>query len=257
MQSKPSVTRRGRGRWVTQESANSPCSAPPRRAVPGPRGAPWVGVALSLRRAPLRVLLEAARRWGEVVSLGRCPHPLYLINHPTLIQQILEQPAHYTKHPSVTRITPLFGAGLTTSDGVRWQRQRQLLTPVWQAQPLTDLLPIVTAATAAMLMRWQPAAQGGQPLDLTAALEDLTWTIMLHVLFGREAPEPGTIVRAAMRTALAATNRRIWAWWTLPITLPTPWNRLLRQARHTLETFVAQQIAQRRQHRPGPVDLVT
>src|SRR5215467_11167614 len=153
MQSKPSVTRRGRGRWGTRESAGSPSSAPPRRAVLGPRGAPWVGVALSLRREPLRVRLEAAHCWGEVVSLGRCPHPLYLINHPTLIQQILEQPTHYTKHPSVTRITPLFGAGLTTSDGALWHRQRQLLTTAWQAQPLADLLPIVTAATTAMLAR--------------------------------------------------------------------------------------------------------
>src|SRR5262249_52265754 len=81
--------------------------------------------------------------------------------------------------------------------------------------------------------------------------------IMLHVLFGREAPDPGAAVRAAVRTALAATNRRIWAWWTLPIALPIPWNRHLRQARYTLETFVAQQIAQRRQPRPGPPDLIT
>jgi len=86
-----------------------------------------------LRHDPLRVLLDAAHRFGEVVFLGHCPRPLYLINHPTLIQQIVEQPAHYTKRPSVTRITPLFGAGLTTSDGVLWQRQRHLLTPAWQS----------------------------------------------------------------------------------------------------------------------------
>jgi len=228
-----------------------------RRLDRGPCGAPWVSGALQLRHDPLRVLMEAAHCGGEVVALGRWPRPLYLVNHPTLIQSILEQPAHYTKRPSITRITPLFGAGLTTSDGALWQRQRPLLTTAWQAQPLADLVPIVTAATAAMLARWQPAAQRGQPFDLTAAMEDVTWTIMLHVLFGREASDPGAAVRAALRTALAATNRRIWAWWTLPFSLPTPWNRHMRQARHTLETFVAQQITQRRQHTPGPADLVT
>ena len=241
----------------TRAAASNPDDAPPRRAVPGPRGAPWVGVALSLRRDPLHVLLNAATRFGEVVSLGRCPRPLYLMNHPTLIEHILEQPAHYTKHPSVTRITPLFGAGLTTSDGALWHRQRQLLTTAWQAQPLADLLPIVTAATAAMLARWQPAAQRGQPLDLTAAMEDVTWMIMHHVLFGSHTPDPGPIVRAAMQAALAATNRRIWALWSPPLAFPTRQNRRLRQALHTLETFVHQQITTRRQQGGHAAGLVS
>jgi hypothetical protein len=141
MQREPLATRRGQGLQGTRGSASSPDGAPPRRAVPDPRGAPRVGVALFLRHDPLHVLLTAASRFGEVVSLGCCSRPLSLMNHPTLIEHLLEQPAHDTQHPSVTRITPLFGTGLTTSD-------RAL---------------------------WQPAAQRGQPLDLTAAMEDVTW----------------------------------------------------------------------------------
>ena len=230
--------------------------APSHRAVPGPRGAPWVGVAFSLRRDPLHVLLEAAHRFGEVVFLGHCPRPLYLINHPRLIAQILEQPARYTKYPSVTRITPLFGTGLTTSDGALWQRQRPLLTAAWHAQPLADLMPIVTAVTAEMLARWQPAAQHGQPFDLTATMEDVTWTIMLHVLFGSDTPDPGPAVRAAMQTALAAINQRIWALWAPPLAFPTRQNRRLRQALYTLETFLHQQITTRRQQEERPADLI-
>ena len=75
--------------------------------VPGPCGTPWVSGALQLRHDPLRVLLDAAHGGGAVVALGRWPRPLYLVNHPTLIQSILEHPAHYTKRPSITRITPL------------------------------------------------------------------------------------------------------------------------------------------------------
>jgi len=216
-----------------------------------------VGLALALRRDPLHVLLEAAQRFGEVVALGRCPHPLYLINHPALIQQILEQPAHYTKGPSVSRITPLFGAGLTTSDGALWRHQRPLLTAAWQAYQRADLTPIVAAATAAMLTRWQPHAQSGQPLDLTAALEDVTWTIMLRVLFGPHTRDPGSPVRAAMRTALAVINQRIWTVWAPPLAFPTRQNRRLRQALRTLETFLHQQIATRRQQGEPPADLVT
>jgi cytochrome P450 len=248
------ATRGGRG---LQRSTSRPSSASPQRAVPGPRGAPWVGVALHLRRDPLRVLLDAADRFGDVVALGHCPHPLYLINHPTLIQQILDQPAHYPKGPSVSRITPLFGAGLTTSDGALWRHQRPMLTAAWQAHQRADLTRIVAAATAEMLARWQPHAQSGQPLDLTAALEDLTWTLMLRVLFGPNTPDPGPTVRAAMQTALAAINQRIWTLWAPPLAFPTRQNRRLRQALYTLETFVHQQFTARWQPGACPADLVT
>jgi cytochrome P450 len=215
-----------------------------------------MGVALRLRHDPLHVLLEAAHRFGEVVFLGRCPQPLYLINHPTLIEHVLEQPVHYTKHPSVTRILPLFGTGLTTSDGVLWQHQRPLLTAAWQAQQPADFPRVVAAVTTAMLTRWHPMAQSGQPIDLTAALEDLTWTIMLRVLFGPDTRDPAPEVRAAMQTALAAINRRIWALWVPPLAVPTRQNRRLRQALHTLETFLQQQITTRRQQGENPADLV-
>src|SRR5262249_35603939 len=125
------------------------------------------------------------------------------------------------------------------------------------AQPLADLLPIVTTATAAMLARWQPAAQRSQPLDLTAAMEDVTWTIMHHVLFGNDTPDPGPRVRAAMQAALAATNRRMWALWAPPLAFPTRQNQRLRQALHTLETFIHQQITTRRQQGTHAADLVS
>jgi hypothetical protein len=48
---------------------------------------------------------------------------------------------------------------------------------------------------------------------------------MLRVLFGPETPDPGPVVRAAMQTALAAINRRIWALWAPPLAVPTRQNR--------------------------------
>jgi len=61
---------------------------------------------------------------------------------------------HYTKGPSVSRITPLFGAGLTTSDGALWRHQRPLLTAAWQAQQRTNLSPIIAAATTFHRIKW-------------------------------------------------------------------------------------------------------
>ncbi len=98
---RPPAMRR-RGGWGLRRGLDrSQGGVLPCPVVPGPRGAPWVGVARQLRHNPLRVLLDAAHGGGAVVALGRWPRPLYLVNHPTLIQSILEQPAYYTKHPRV------------------------------------------------------------------------------------------------------------------------------------------------------------
>jgi len=227
-----------------------------RRGRPGP--APWVGVALQLRRDPLRVLLEAAHRGGEVVALGRWPRRLYLINHPTLIQHILQDaPERYTKGPSITRITPLFGAGLTTSDGALWQRQRRLLHPIGQPQWLTALVPVMTAATTAMLERWHRVAARGQPLEIATEMSTLTQTMMLHMLFGRCAPGECAAVSAALQVALAYLNRRIWAHVALPVAVPTPRHWAWRQALHTLQTFLHQQIRARRRSGQAPADLLS
>jgi cytochrome P450 len=216
-----------------------------------------VGVTLQLRHDPLQVLLEAAHCGGDIVYLGRCLRPLYLINHPRFIQHILhEQPHHYVKRPSINRITPLFGTGLTTSDGALWQRQRRLLHPLGQSQQLAALVPVMRTATTAMLERWHHVATRGQPLEITAEMATLTQTMMFHMLFGRCTPGERATVSAALQVALAYLNRRIWARVALPVSLPTPRHWAWRQARHTLHTFLHQQMRARRRSGRDPADLL-
>jgi len=110
-------------------------------------------------------LTAAACRYGAVVSLPLGVRRAYLLAHPSPIQHVLQdQPDHYRKGVSVRRITPLFGEGLTTSEGVLWRRQRQLMQPLFQWQRLLPWTDVIAAATAAMLARWGPLAACGQPV---------------------------------------------------------------------------------------------
>jgi cytochrome P450 len=246
--------------WLLQWGRRGPDrrrGAPPSPAVPDRRGAPVIGVALQLRQDPLQVLLARAHRGGNIVYLGRYPRRLYLINHPRYIQHILlDQPHHYVKRPSINRITPLFGTGLTTSDGALWQRQRRLLQPLGQSQRLLALVPVMTAATTAMLERWHRVAARGQPLEIAAEMSTLTQTMIFHMLFGSCAPGEGATVSAALQVALAYLNRRIWARVALPVALPTPRHWAWRQAMHTLHTFLHQQIVARCQTGQDTGDLL-
>ena len=213
--------------------------------IPGPRGYPPLGIFPQLRRDPLRYLTAAACRYGVMVALPLGVRRAYLLAHPTHIQHVLQDQAdHYHKGVSVRRITPLFGEGLTTSEGVLWRRQRQLLQPLFQWPRLLVWTDVIAAATAAMLARWEPLAARGQPVELAAALRELTQGIMHQVLFGPDSRPIAEAAGQALMMAVGQLDRRVWAMLPAPLWLPTRHHRQLHQALHTLKAYVDHQIAE-------------
>ena len=225
--------------------------------IPGPHGYPPLGVFLQLQRDPLRYLTAAACRYGAVVSLPLGIRRAYLLAHPSPIQHVLQdQPDHYRKGVSVGRITPLFGEGLTTSEGVLWRRQRQLMQPLFQWQRLLPWTDVIAAATAAMLARWGPLAARGQPVELVAALRDLTRGVMRQILFGPDTRIDAQAAGQALTMAVGQLDRRVWAMLPAPLWLPTSHNRQLHRALHTLHAYVDRQIAEHRRAGQAAEDLL-
>jgi cytochrome P450 len=218
--------------------------------VPGPHSYSPLGIFPQLRRDPLRYLNEAARHYGEVVSLPLGARQAYLLAHPAHIQHVLQDKADcYRKGTSVARIKPLFGDGLTTSEGTLWRRQRQLMQPLFQWQRLLPWTDAIAEATATLLARWESLAARGQPLELAAVLRDLTQGIMRQVLFGPDLGLDAQAAGHALTTAVGQLDSRVWAVLPAPLWLPTRRNRQLHPALHTLNAYVHRRIAEHR--RPG------
>jgi cytochrome P450 len=227
-------------------------------AALGPRGYPPLGIFPQLRRDPLRYLTAAACRYGEVVSLPLGVKRAYLLAHPAHIQHVLQdQPDHYRKGVSVGRITPLFGEGLTTSEGVLWRQQRQLMQPLFQWQRLHPWTDVIAEATAAMLARWAPFASRGQPVELAAALRELAQGIMRQILFGPDPRLDAQAAGQALMQAVEQLDRHIWAVLPAPRWLPTRRNRQLHRALHTLDAYVYRQIAEHSRAGSAADDLLT
>jgi cytochrome P450 len=107
-----------------------------------------------------------------------------------------------------------------------------------------------------MLARWEPLAACGEPIDLAAALRDLTQGIMRQILFGRDPrPEAQAAGQALMR-AVGQLDRHVWAMLPAPRWLPTLHNRRLQQALHTLHAYVDRQIAAHCRPEPAADDLL-
>jgi cytochrome P450 len=109
----------------------------------------------------------------------------YMFRHPDHFRHVLqENSANYTKFPSpgFVILKPVVGNGLLTSDGDFWLRQRRLAQPAFHRKRIAEFAHTMTAATAAMLARWEQQQQGG-PFDMADAMHRLTLEIVGHTLF--------------------------------------------------------------------------
>jgi cytochrome P450 len=228
------------------------------KAAPGPHGYPLLGVLPQAWQNPLQFFLEAARQYGDVVALDLGSHRVYLLNHPDYIKYVLQDNhLNYRKGTSIDRIKPLFGTGLTTSEGELWRRQRRLLQPAFHHGQIAALAAVMTETTAAALERWRPVATSGQPFDIAAEMLHLTQRIISKTLFGTDLGGEAETVRQALTTVQESINRRLWAFIDLPQWLPTPQNRRFRQALRTLNAVVYRMIAARRRCQQDMGDLLS
>jgi cytochrome P450 len=226
--------------------------------APGPRGYPVLGVLPRLRQEPLQVLLDATHRFGDVVYLGRDLHRVYLVNHPDFIEHVLDiHHPTYGKGSAVERIKPLFGEGLTTSNGEAWRHQRRLLRPVFHARRITGLAAVITQATTELLTDWQALSERGQPLAIATEMMNLTRAIIVRALFGNDVDGEIPALSEALTIALEYTNRRVWSVIDIPKYFPTPRNRHFRTALHLLDRLVYRTIDRRSQKGGDKSDLIS
>jgi cytochrome P450 len=229
----------------------------PSTAPPGPRGYPVLGVLPQAWQNPLPFFVDTARRYGGIVRLRLGTVRAFLLSHPDYIEYVLRENHHnYRKSPRVKRVKPLFGEGLTTSEGEVWRRRRRLMQPAFHHQRIAALATTMTDTIGAMLARWQSTVAAGPPFDIAAEMGDLTLRIVSRTLFGTDLAGETVTVRRAVALVEQYLNERVWAFWDLPMWLPTRRHRRLKWAIHTLEQVVYRIIEARRCSGKETADLL-
>lgn len=106
----------------------------PTVALPGPRGNPLLGSAVTLRRDLLGTLLHDRERYGDLVAYpigpaGRRRQQLVVAHHPDDVHHVLSQTERTLSKDTIgfRALADLFGRGLLTTEGQQWRRQRRLV----------------------------------------------------------------------------------------------------------------------------------
>jgi cytochrome P450 len=224
------------------------------RRPPGSGASRLVANARQILRDPLQFLTDLTRTYGDIAFVRFLVWPIYVVNHPDFIKQVLqEHHRSYNKDNVDYRLLrPLLGKGLLTNDGAPWLHQRRLIQPTFHRQRLAAFGSLMTEATEAMLERWERCAERGEVLDVAAEMMRLTLRIIGQALFSLDLSEEATTVGQALRSA----NDYLRAPFP-PLFVPTPRNRRLQAALRRLDALVYDLIATRWQSQQDPPDLLS
>jgi cytochrome P450 len=235
-------------------SVSAPSVSPRRDVPPGPRGHWLLGVGPAAALDPLRLYVEAWRKYGDVVRLRAIPSfSWYLVTHPRDIEHVLvHNQRNYVKGGFFRRaLVPLLGNGLFTNEGDSWLAQRRLIQPAFHRGHVTALADTIVGPTEAIVERWQAIAATGQRVDVLDEMTRLTLQIAGLSLFGADLTGAASGIGAASRVVFEQANHRLNTPFPLPDWVPTSRNRRFVRARHVLDQAVFSIVEQRRRE-PSP-----
>jgi cytochrome P450 len=147
-------------------------------------------------QSPLRFLERAAREYGDIVETRFFSSPVFILNHPDHIQEIIEKNSQRVvkssglKTPEMSRLA---GRGLLTSEGNLWRERRKLAQPAFHADHIRRYSEVMVRRSREAIAEWK---RNGA-IALHREMQRLTMSTAVECLFGiRDFTEPDLVSEA-------------------------------------------------------------
>lgn len=211
---------------------------------------PWFDKQWMLAGNPALFFDQIVQTHGDFVFY-RGLIRFYLINHPALVKQVLQQTHKSFDKNSViyNRFRNAFGDGLVVAEGERWKRQRKRMQPFFGHRAIQRFFDIMLGSAETMINRWERTRGQGQVFDIARDMNEITLEIagrsLFHDGFDEQSTKIGewteTIDRYSAKPPLPLF-RRLW--------FPSRINRRLKRTLGEFHAFLSSMIDQRRHDGP-------
>ena len=196
--------------------------------------------------------LSRLAQQGDVLGFRIGPMSFLYFNRPEYAQHILVEHADdFSKGRLMRRAVG--NNGLFVSEGDFYRRQRKLMAPCFQPKQIASYAETMVNYTIHMMQAWQD----GAVIDVDQEMMRFTMSIVGKVLFDTDFLSEADALGAAISIGLAHAVRTLTSPFTLPLSIPTPYNRRVRAATHLVEERLRQMIAERRTSSDERHDLLS
>lgn len=222
---------------------------PIRHSLPGPKGAPIVGIAHELRKDPLNYFVGLMREYGDVVQFDIGMAPVIMLNHPDAVKHVLQDRFEdYPKSRFYRTFKPILGRSIFTSTGEAWLSQRRTARPCFGGARFEFMARRIVGATDRMLDRWDGFDRRAEPVEIVHEMMRLTLDGVTQALLDMDFIENYEEVHDALTVILRETEKRVWS-----VAQPPDWFTLMtkpryRRAVQTIDRVVRAIIDDRRRN---------
>ena len=222
---------------------------------PGPKGLPFLGLALQVRADPLGIMQRVAHEYGDVARFHIAGRERILISDPQLIHQMLVvQHAKFHKSELTRLITgPLLGEGLLISEGEFWRRQRRLAQPAFHRSRINEYAAPMVECASRHIADWRD----GETRDIARDMTRLTLEVAVRTLFGTTLPSEAQHISDALHFLMRYQIWRMRFPIRVPETWPTPKNRRAMRELDFVNSLVYRIIEEKRSRAAEGDDLLS
>lgn len=195
---------------------------------------------------PAQFFDRLVRDFGDFVHY-RGLFSFYLVNHPALVKQVLQETNKSFDKNSVIydRFRNAFGNGLVVAEGERWRRQRRLMQPLFGPGAVRQYFDLMVDSASQMTERWEPACRSGKVFDMADEMNHVTLQIagraLFHDSFDQVAERIGHWTRVINLYSAKPPLPIIRSFW-----FPSRINRRLKRALAEFHAFLREMIDRRR-----------
>lgn len=227
------------------------------RQAPGPRGGLVMGNLAAYKRNPITMLLRLHQQYGDVARNRLGPFVTHALAHPDHIQYVLqENHRNYVRGRFYDNFKMFFGDGLLTTDGEFWRRHRRVVQPLFHKKQVDAHTAAVGDAALALAHRWS-ALPPGKALDVVEEMMHLSLRMLGLMVFNTDVSSHAEAVGPAVRFGIEAMMPQGNLNDFIPRWAPTRFNRRIAHARRAIDTIVAKIIADHREARCEPSDVIS
>jgi cytochrome P450 len=184
------------------------------------------------------------------------PYLSHLVTHPDGIRHVIQlNDRNYCRGRFYEKFKLFFGTGLLTMDGDAWLRHRRVAQRAFLRSGVGASGPQVSAATTAMLDRWEQTAARGETIRLVPETMALTLSSLSRTLFGVDVSDEREAIGEAVDFGVEAMFNQGTIGEMLPAWLPTARNHGIRRTRRVLSAMIDRIRAEHDSGRAS-VDLV-